>query len=78
MKQLIIRIVSRFIPEIRPLGRIYRHQLRNKDSYLYVTGWTRSIVENMPCQSDGSAVPWMNYPVITLIQGRLNKNMHLF
>jgi hypothetical protein len=78
MKELIIRILSRFIPEIRPLVLIYRHQLRNKNSYLYLTGWTRSIVENRPCQSDGSDVPWMNYSVITLIQGRLNKNMRLF
>jgi hypothetical protein len=78
MKQLIIWIFGRFIPEFPALLRIYRHQLRNKESYLSVTGWTRSIMEKRPCRSDGSAVPWMNYPVITLIQGRLNKNMRLF
>jgi len=78
MKQLIIKFLSVFVPELLTLLRIYRHQLQNKDSYLNVTGWTRSVAENRPCQSDGSAVPWMNYSVITLLQCRLNKQMRLF
>jgi hypothetical protein len=78
MKQLIIWFLSRFIPEMPTLIEIYRHQLRNKDSYLNVTGWSRSIVEKRPCRSDGCAVPWMNYQVTTLFQNRLNKDMRLF
>jgi hypothetical protein len=78
MKQLIIRILSRFIPETPILLHLYRHQLRSKNSYLNLTGWTRSVAEGKPCHSDGSAVPWMNYPVVALLKDRLNSQMRLF
>jgi hypothetical protein len=78
MKQLIISILSRFFPELPTLVCIYRHAIRNKDSYINVTGWTKSIAEKRPCLPDGSAVPYMNYPVVNLLQGRLNKTMRMF
>ena len=78
MKRLIKWCLKKFAPDILVLFRIYRHQLRDKNSYLNVTGWTQSIAENRPCQLDGSFVPWMNYQVIALFRQRLDKHMRLF
>jgi hypothetical protein len=78
LKRILIRVLSKFYPEIPNLLLLCRYQLQNKDSYLNVTGWMKSIGENRPCASDGSPVPFMNYPVTTLLRHRLNKNMHLF
>jgi hypothetical protein len=78
MKKLFIRILSRFIPEMPILLYLYRHQLRDENSYLNLTGWTRSITEGKPCKSDGSALPWMNYPMIALLKERLKSQLRLF
>src|ERR1700754_2095964 len=78
MKQLLRPILHKFFPQVLTLFHLYKHGVRDKSSYLNVTGWTRSMTEERPCQLDGSPLPWMNYPVIGLFQKRLNKEMRLF
>jgi len=48
------------------------------DSYLQVVGFSNSLKQKKPCDKDGNPVPWMNYNVISFLEGRLNKNLSLF
>jgi protein-L-isoaspartate O-methyltransferase len=56
----------------------YKALLINKDSYLQLTGWKESVRKGYPCKEDGSEVPWMNYPMISLLEKRLNKDLTIF
>jgi hypothetical protein len=52
--------------------------LYKPDSYLVLSGYIRSLNEGYPCKSDCTPVPWMNYNVISFLEGRLTKDMRLF
>ncbi|MBT8422098.1 MAG: FkbM family methyltransferase [Gammaproteobacteria bacterium] len=58
--------------------RAYKELIRNEDSYLYETGWMASLAEFAPQRSDGQPIPWMNYPMISLLEERLAGDMSLF
>lgn len=58
--------------------RTYNAFIKNKNSYLYLTGWMRSLEESKPVDKDGNQIPWMNYPVIEFLKGRLKSDLHLF
>jgi hypothetical protein len=49
-----------------------------KQSYLYSTGWVESIKRGYPCRADGSELPWINYPVIRILEERLRKDLNVF
>ncbi len=55
----------------------HRLLLRPK-SYLHRTGWVASLRRGYPCRPDGSEAPWMNYPVIRLLEERLRDDLDLF
>jgi hypothetical protein len=46
--------------------------------YLHDTGWTRSFVERMPVDADGSPVPWVTLPFIDFIGARIGPSMRVF
>ena len=52
--------------------------LINKKSYLRSTGYLQSFKQGHPCSADGEFLPWMNYPVIALLDERLNKKINIF
>src|SRR5262249_22678117 len=51
---------------------------RNKDSYLYQTGWMQSLLESKPTDRAANPIPWMNYSVIKLLDDRLKPDFTLF
>lgn len=53
-------------------------QLANKNGYLCKCGWLSSIKESIPIAHNGSPLPWVTYPYIDFIKGRLNKTMRVF
>lgn len=57
---------------------VLRKLVLNKKSYLNATGWIESVKRGYPCGPAGSAIPWMNYPVVDLLRERLHKDLRLF
>ncbi len=49
-----------------------------KQGYLYDIGWTKSIVTHTIVDKDNQPLPWVSYPFIHFIAGRLNKQLHIF
>jgi hypothetical protein len=49
-----------------------------KYSYLHSTGWIESIKRGYPCRTDGSELPWINYPAIRLLEERIKKDFRVF
>ena len=46
-------------------------------SYLVTSGLMESYRCGYPCKADGTAVPWMNYSLITLLEERLTEDIKL-
>jgi hypothetical protein len=46
-------------------------------SYLVTSGLMESYRRGYPCKADGTAVPWMNYSLITLLEERLTEDVKL-
>jgi hypothetical protein len=49
-----------------------------KESYLHSTGWIESIKHGHPCRADGSDLPWINYPVIRLLEDHIKNDLRVF
>lgn len=60
------------------LLKAYNILIKNKDSFLYLTGWMKSLREGKPVDGTGNQIPWMNYQIVTLLGNRLKKDFHLF
>jgi len=58
--------------------RAYVRLLFHSSSYIYSTGWFRSLEERRPVNKNGDPLPWMNYPVISFLEERLNGHLNLF
>jgi len=52
--------------------------LYKPDSYLYLTGYLRTLETGRPETPEGEPLPWMPYPIIPFLKKRLNKDMLLF
>ncbi|RQD56883.1 MAG: hypothetical protein D5R98_09680 [Desulfonatronovibrio sp. MSAO_Bac4] len=91
MKRALVHEPDQLLPqkriEVKKTNLIKRHLwfftvinrlFFRKKSYLHSTGWTESIKRGYPCLKDGSEIPWMNYPVVTILQERLHKDLNLF
>jgi len=50
----------------------------NKDSYLMKKGYSNSVRKKLPLDSEGNAIPWMNYNVVDFLKDRLNTEMDIF
>ena len=50
----------------------------NKSSFLHESGCMESMKRGYPCRGDGAVLPWMNYPVITLLEQWLKNDFSVF
>lgn len=78
MKPAVKAILNKAFPTYVLYGRGFNSLLRNENSYLYTTGWMRSLRERKPVDKDGNEIPWMNYSVIKFLGDRLRKDFNLF
>ena len=69
--------IGRIFPGIavfaKCLGLIY-----SRRSMLRKLGYIESVKERRPCRRDGSPIPWMNYNVISFLEGRLKPALNMF
>lgn len=47
-------------------------------AYPRTTGQLRSFRENRPVDADGNPLPWINYPLIGILEERLKRSMRVF
>jgi hypothetical protein len=78
MKSFIKQMIRSVLPEPPFIIRAYGSLIKNNDSYLHTTGWMLSLKENKPVNQAGDPIPWMNYPVISLLEERLTNDLNLF
>lgn len=74
--------LDRFLLRVAPwIGVRYvagRRLVGRRGSFLYETGWMRSLRDGQPCRPDGSPIPWMNYAVVALLDERLQGDLDVF
>ena len=79
MKSFIKHISETLFPELTlKLRACFAFNSFYKDSYLYTTGWIRSLKEYKPVDVNGKPIPWMNFHMIGFLKERFNKNLNLF
>ena len=74
MKSLIKNYLAKLFPKLIA----YNDLIKNRNSYLYATGWIQSLKESKPIDKDGNPIPWMNFPVVRLLDERLKDDLHVF
>jgi len=74
MNKFSIKRLKKVFPRLYATKRL----IFEKSSYLYETGWFKSLKKEYPCKRSGEELPWMNYAVIAFLQNRLNRSMRLF
>jgi hypothetical protein len=71
------RSLKKYASGLLGTSRIYKHLVRNRQSFIYTSGWYESACRDYPCLASGEPVPWMNYAAIELLRGRLGRDMRL-
>lgn len=81
IKKSIKYILDKLLPGLFYRIRLHRQFSRfskYKDSYLVKTGYLKSFEKGFPVDLEMNPLPWMNYPFLEFIKGRLKKNHSLF
>lgn len=71
-------LIKQFLKTLFPHCLAYILLIGNKKSYLYSTGWMKSLQEGKPVLPNGSPIPWMNFPIVKLLEERLKSDFILF
>lgn len=77
-RKSIQRMIERVFPAQALPYRAYSNLIKNEKSYLYSTGWMRSLEARKPLDKDGNPIPWMNHTVVKLLDERLTHDLSLF
>lgn len=78
MKSAIKKTLHKIFPTKKTQYRAFRSLVKNRNSYLYATGWIQSIDAKKPVDKDGNPIPWMNFPVVALLKEKLTSDLNLF
>lgn len=77
IKKRIRGFLRKYLPALIVFGKGVG-LLYSRRSFLRQSGYIKSVVTKRPCRKDGSPIPWMNYSIVSFLEGRLNKDMSLF
>jgi protein-L-isoaspartate O-methyltransferase len=72
------KLIKRLFPVPSMYYMAYARLIADKKSFLYSTGWMRSMWENKPLDAEGNLVPWLNVPTTRLLEERLNPDLTMF
>jgi hypothetical protein len=82
MSSFINRAIKRFVQSLFPVAalryRAYKMLIRNPNSYLHLSGWMQSLRAKRPIDNNGNLIPWMNFPVVSILEERLTQDLNLF
>lgn len=65
-------------PRLTLMYRVYDSLIKDRTSYLHTTGWLHSLEKNSPITENGSPLPWLNYPLVELLEERLTRDHSVF
>lgn len=71
-------VIRRYLKRLFPRLIAFNDLIRDCNSYLYSTGWIRSLEQEKSLDKDGKFIPWMNFSVIKLLEDRLDKDLEVF
>jgi hypothetical protein len=71
-------VLQSLFPRATAHCRAYNSLIRDRNSYLYQTGWMQSLQGSIPVDSKARPIPWMNFSVIKLLDDRLKEDFQLF
>ena len=78
MKTYFKLIIKKLFPGIALRYKAYMNLIQDQGSYLYSTGWMQSLKEQRPVDNTGNPIPWMNFPIVKLLENRLSHDLDLF
>ncbi|MBS4066439.1 MAG: hypothetical protein KGZ74_17900 [Chitinophagaceae bacterium] len=78
MKYWLKEFTKKSFPDYYWNRLVTKRVLKNKESFLHVTGWYNSLVAGKPLNEDGKEIPWLNYGVFHFLRDRLHKDLVLF
>lgn len=77
-----MRTKKKFLHKLFPKSalkyRAYKRLVKDEKSYLYASGWMKSLENMTPMNTNGQPIPWMNYTIIQFLDERLDKKLKLF
>jgi hypothetical protein len=75
-------MIKLFLTKIAPSLLIYFRAMKliilNKNSFLWSSGWIKSMEQIKPIDNNGNPVPWMNYSFVEFITPRLKHDFKIF
>ena len=78
IKTIVKKTLEYLIPGPTLHFRAYKNLIWNRSSYLHLTGWMKSLGEGNSISYCGDPIPWMNYPMVKLLDERLTLDLRLF
>tara|TARA_B100001250_G_C19642578_1_gene718935 strand:- start:194 stop:856 length:663 start_codon:yes stop_codon:yes gene_type:complete len=78
MKSFLKELIKKTFPILYIHYLTYSSLIKNKNSFLYSTGWMRSFKENRSVDNRGEYLPWMNFSIIQFLDDRFKKDLNLF
>ena len=78
MLTIVKTIIKKIFPKLALRYSAYKSLIKNENSFLYFTGWMKSLEKSRPLDKEGNQAPWMIYPVTEFLKDRLKNDLHIF
>lgn len=78
MRKKIRNIIKKIAPGSYSFFHITQRLVYHKNSFLYQSGWDKSIKERKPLDSNGNIIPWANYAFVTFLNEKLVPSLKIF
>ena len=78
MKILIRETIKKLLPGLYYHFHFSQRLIKRRDSFLYQSGWDKSIKEKKPLDAKGNIIPWTNYAFVAFLDKRIDKNLKIF
>lgn len=78
MKFALKSSVRSLLPNLALQWRAYHRLIRNKNSYLYLSGWMDSLDQGKPMDHEGNLIPWLNFGIVNFLDDRLKKDLTIY
>lgn len=78
MKKFIREIIKKSAPRLYYFFHFAQRLIYNKTSFIYQSGWDKSIKERKPLDSNGNIIPWTNYAFVAFLDKRIQPSVKIF
>lgn len=78
MKKFFRETIKKLVPGLYYHYHFSQRLIRRRDSFLYQSGWDKSIKEKKPLDVKGNIIPWTNYAFVTFLDKRIDISLKIF